>query len=285
MFTATPRLEGRVASCHHSSSMPPNHAAAVMLGGVRLRAMGEADWWLCGGCLSLNNLAARKCYSCRQPRPRDAVRASEYLGYVPVVSWDGKVAMHDRRLEIAQEKAPEQGALPPLRDPIPRDTLAVAPRPPHPARITYRETVPPPTAPGVPAGPIAGAAQPVTAVGPGPIGHRDARQVPPVAPPRGSDSPPWPHWRELLDGPDQRGRRSEDVSASEDDPFMDKRGALARRSSFSLQDAIKVAQSTQATPRSFIPWPEADRPAPASDTAANEGEPHSYPSRPRTATE
>lgn len=217
-----------------------------------------------------------------------ASRASEYLGYVPVVSWDGKVTMHDRRLEIAQEEASEQGALPPLRDPLPRDTLAVAPRPPHPARITYRETVPPPTAPGVPAGPIGGATQPVTAVGPGPIGHREARQVPLVPPPPGSDSPPWPHWRELLDGPEQRGQRGQrsgDASASEVDPFMDKRGALARRSSFSLQDAIKVAQSTQATPRSFIPWPEADRPAPASDAPSNEVQPDSYPSRPTTSTE
>ena len=75
------------------------------------------------------------------------------------------------------------------------------------------------------------------------------------------------------------------MSASEDDPFMDKRGALARRSSFSLQDAIKVAQSTQAMPRSFIPWPEADRAALGSDTQANDGEQQGFSARPTTATE
>ena len=75
------------------------------------------------------------------------------------------------------------------------------------------------------------------------------------------------------------------MSASEVDPFMDTRGALARRSSFSLQDAIKVAQSTQATPRSFIPWPEADRAALGSDTQANDGEQQGFSARPTTATE
>ena len=39
--------------------------------------MSEADWWLCPECQSLNNLSARKCYSCRAKKPTDAARASE----------------------------------------------------------------------------------------------------------------------------------------------------------------------------------------------------------------
>jgi hypothetical protein len=66
---------------------------------------------------------------------------------------------------------------------------------------------------------------------------------------------------------------------------MDKRGALARRSSFNLKDAIEVAQSTQATHRSFVPWPEADRPALDSDTQTNDGQHQGPSARPTTATE
>ena len=139
---------------------------------------------------------------------------------------------------------------------------------------------------GAPAVPIAGAAQPVTAVGPGPMGRGDAMLVPPGAPPPGSDSPPWPHWRELLEGPDERGpaiRRRECLRSR---PRSWTSEALWRdRSSFALQDAIKVAQSAEATPRSFIPWPEADRAALGSDTQANDGEQQGFSARPTTATE
>ena len=107
--------------------------------------MSEADWWLCSHCQSLNNLSARKCYSCRRRKPKDSVRASEYLGYVPVVDQNGKVALADIPPPVTgSQLGPAASDLPPLRHPIPRDTLAVAPRPPYGARITYGPLTPAP---------------------------------------------------------------------------------------------------------------------------------------------
>lgn len=31
--------------------------------------MGNAKWWVCGDCKSLNDLPANKCYNCRHPKP------------------------------------------------------------------------------------------------------------------------------------------------------------------------------------------------------------------------
>jgi hypothetical protein len=102
--------------------------------------MGESDWWMCGHCRSLNNLSARKCYSCHRGKPKDSARASDFLGYQPVITRDGKV-----RLEFPappKEPGPQQvgiaAQVPPLRDPIPRSITDVAPRVPHGTRIVYR---------------------------------------------------------------------------------------------------------------------------------------------------
>jgi hypothetical protein len=83
-----------------------------MRGGHTSRS--EVDWWLCETCQSLNNLSARRCYSCRERRPRDPLRAGDLLGYRAVVGRDGKVSFEPRP---AVEGAPR--VLPPLRDPVP----------------------------------------------------------------------------------------------------------------------------------------------------------------------
>jgi hypothetical protein len=31
--------------------------------------MGNAKWWVCESCVSLNDLPANKCYKCREPKP------------------------------------------------------------------------------------------------------------------------------------------------------------------------------------------------------------------------
>ena len=141
-------------------------------GAVRLGAMGESDWWLCGQCRSLNNLSAGKCYSCHRSKPKDSQRASAFLGYEPVVTRDGKVRL-DFPTPSADEPASDALAaasqIVPLRDPIPRSITDVAPRVPHGARIVYRLHEPPmpprptrppmghrpPFAPGPPMGPAA----------------------------------------------------------------------------------------------------------------------------------
>ncbi len=33
--------------------------------------MGKAKWWVCDKCVSLNDVPARKCYKCREPKPAD----------------------------------------------------------------------------------------------------------------------------------------------------------------------------------------------------------------------
>jgi hypothetical protein len=102
--------------------------------GGTLYVMSDADWWLCE-CQSLNNLSARRCYSCRKRRPKTPVRASEHLGYRAVVSWDGKVRMEERRPDLVVPVVPQRP--PPIREPVMRSILDVAPPPPEGARITY----------------------------------------------------------------------------------------------------------------------------------------------------
>jgi hypothetical protein len=108
--------------------------------------MGESDWWLCGRCRSLNNLSARKCYSCGYGKPKDSQKASEFLGYESVVTADGKVRFdfpeHAAEATAAQRVEATRQA-PPLRDPIPRSITEVAPRVPHGRRIVYRLDGPP----------------------------------------------------------------------------------------------------------------------------------------------
>lgn len=234
--------------------------------------MSEADWWLCSGCSSLNNLSARKCYSCGQRKPKHAPRASEYLGYVPVVSWDGKVSLEQLPLESAPQPAqaeprPQAGPVlpPPIREPLPRDTLAVAPRPPHPARITYRpDPQPRPTpAPYVmptPSGPAGRAVAPpgtpglsapspgpIVAVGPGPV----------AVPPNAAEQ--WPHWRELFDGPTPR---AEQLRPASEDSLLAQRvnathGAAGHGGS-TLLEAMQQARGDGTPSHPFVPWPEAD---------------------------
>ncbi len=33
--------------------------------------MGKPKWWVCGGCKSLNDMPAAKCYKCRAAKPAD----------------------------------------------------------------------------------------------------------------------------------------------------------------------------------------------------------------------
>lgn len=200
--------------------------------GYSRQTMGEGDWWLCRDCQSLNNLSARKCYSCGKRKPKRAVRASDYLGYQPVMSWDGKISMRP----VASAGSEDAGTkVPPIRDPIPRNTLAVAPRPPKGARIVYRDVAPvqiwraAPRIPGPPVLPVTGPPVPPPAPGvPAPLSRpmpfvpvTDVRRMIAVglAPPSGvartadpepaepetnqaqEETEPWPHWYERLDVP------------------------------------------------------------------------------------
>ncbi len=227
--------------------------------------MGEADWWLCDGCQSLNNLSARKCYSCRRHKPRSAARASELLGYVPVVSWDGRVSFQG--VERSESVAAEPGPLrpPPLRDPVRRDTLAVAPRPPDGARITYQlagASAPPPAGP---ARPTARDSRPLVGVGPGPAPtpSESSRSVP-LRPVNGR-SQQWPHWRDLLDGPRPEGQRLRAAYAA--DANAPSETARATAQSGALSQAMRGAREggTERS-RPFVPWPPSDRPAARSES-------------------
>jgi hypothetical protein len=116
-------------------------------GAVTLGLMGESDWWMCDRCRSLNNLSARKCYSCGHGKPKDSQKASEFMGYVPVVTREGKVRLDFPEQVAGVTAAQEIGAkrqAPPLRDPIPRSITDVAPRVPHGIRVVYRLDGPPP---------------------------------------------------------------------------------------------------------------------------------------------
>ena len=95
---------------------------------------------------SLNNLSARRCYACRRRKPKRASRASQLLGYRPVVSWDGKVRLEmlvPSETSAGMERPATAPKPPPLREPPRRSTLEVAPSPPQGARICYRVEPPP----------------------------------------------------------------------------------------------------------------------------------------------
>lgn len=189
---------------------------------------GEADWWLCDSCHSLNNLSARRCSSCRKRKLKRASRVSQLLGHRPIVSWDGKVRLETLVPSVTSagiERPATAPKPPPLREPPRRSTLEVAPSPPQGARICYRVEPLPIMRTPPPAGPlprlVAVPIQPDPYAGPpGPNGGRVPSailpsQQPPVAPPPTSvsrperpDEPqpadiqhvgPWPHWRDLLD--------------------------------------------------------------------------------------
>lgn len=157
--------------------------------------MGDADWWLCE-CQSLNNLSARRCYSCRRRKPKAPVRASEHLGYRIVVTWDGKIRLEDPPppelvvLPVALRRPP------PLREPVLRSITDVAPSAPQGTRITYwlgdptqdprRPVAPRPPMPSMP--PLAPPMPP-----PGPPGWHPPASAPawhPPAPPPHGEAPP-----------------------------------------------------------------------------------------------
>lgn len=245
--------------------------------------MGEADWWLCGTCQSLNNLSARKCYSCRTRKPRDAVRATDYLGYRPVESWDGRITMRMNEFPDAVTKE-NRGQLkpPPLRDPVLRDIQAVAPRPPHGARIEYREPSqisPPPLRPGV--APL-GATRPVFAGWSGivapPIsggsqvlghGHRSDRFGPAVRPDVRALVDPAEtiaqhqaeqrsHWQDLLDVPTLQASRLRSTHAAAD-CGQDTVEATRPHDGLALHHAMKgIRHGESRRSRPSVIWPEAD---------------------------
>jgi hypothetical protein len=233
--------------------------------------MSEADWWLCGHCQSLNNLSARKCYSCRKRKPRDAVRASERLGYVPVFSESGKVSLVPITPTVAAQPEEDVARPAPLRDPVQRDTLAVAPRPPHGARITYQpEATPPPPPPGG-HWPAAGL-PPSIGVGPGLVpGLGGEPTGVPVA--ATADHVQWPHWRDLLDGPTPEGERLRAAYETDGDAVPGVEAPAGQQRSSALSQAIKRARDdTPIGSRSSIPWPPADRAMPDPDASGDSSE-------------
>lgn len=246
--------------------------------------MSEADWWLCGHCQSLNNLSARKCYSCAKRKPRDTVRASEYLGYVPVIDENGKVALEDIPPPDVSQRPDVVGARrPPLRDPILRDTLAVAPRPPAGARITYRPLPPVPPMPTVPppqqASPLPpmrplppppppgpgpwGPPGPLVAMGPGPPPAAAALplEAPPIPIPGQTER--WAHWSDLLDVPRPAADRLRASYALDHATQAARDGGAASNGSASLSQRLKVVRVDEPDGAGGLaPWPENDRPIP-----------------------
>ena len=235
--------------------------------------MSEADWWLCDSCQSLNSLSARKCYSCRKRKQKQAPRASQLLGYQPIVRRDGKVTLEMRLPSVALDHIEPKAAVakpPPLREPVRRDTLAVAPRPPDGARISYRAVEPPTVArawppasppPGFVAVPIRPGAY---AGPPGPGVPRPQPSGTLVRP----DEPepidiqhtgPWPHWRDLLDvaAPDVARLRGSFASMA----AAPASGAGAGRpvSATGLAGAMKSAHSKRAgSGIAAVEWPAVD---------------------------
>jgi len=245
----------------------------------------EADWWLCDSCQSLNSLSARRCYSCRKRKPKRASRASQLLGYRPVVSWDGKVKFEMPVPPVDSAKIERLAAPtkpPPLREPPRRSTLEVAPSPPQGARICYRVVEPLPImrAPP-PAGPpprlVAVPIQPDPYAGPpGPTGGRVPSSIlpsqqPPVArPPMSPGTPgrrdepqpadiqhvgPWPHWRDLLDLSAPDVNRLRDTLSSSTSGA----GLGGPVSGSGLAGAMKSALSERAGSNvAAIEWPRSD---------------------------
>lgn len=231
--------------------------------------MGEADWWLCGECQSLNNLSARKCYSCRAQKPKVAVRASQLLGYQPVESWNGRITM--RMNEWPDARVAESAArsnLPPLRDPVSRDTLAVAPRPPQGARIEYRD--PPAVPQPAPAGWVGFVALPP------PGGPLLSSQDGPGSTAAGTGAPSHPqdvpdpdvtiaehqaeqrsHWQDLLDVPTPDAGRLRATYAA--DHVQDAVESTQPHDNLALHRAmrgIRYGEGRRARP--LVIWPEAD---------------------------
>jgi hypothetical protein len=235
--------------------------------------MSEADWWLCDSCQSLNSLSARKCYSCRKRKPKRAPRASQLLGYQPIVTRDGKVTLEMRLPSVVLDHIEPKAAVakpPPLREPTRRDTLAVAPRPPDGARISYRAVEPPPVARAwPPAGPppvfVAVPIRPGAYMGPpGPVVPRPQ----PSGVPGRRDAPepidiqhvgPWPHWQDLLDvaAPDVARLRGS-LAATAAAPASGA-GAAGPVSATGLAGAMKSAHSKRAgSGIAAIEWPAVD---------------------------
>jgi hypothetical protein len=246
--------------------------------------MSEADWWICGDCQSLNNLSARKCYKCRTRKPQDAVRASDYLGYQPVESWDGRVTM---RMNEWPDRAPgevgSQADLPPLRDPVRRDTLAVAPRPPRGARIEYSDPpeVPPPPvsdawaeigAPQAPAGSgiLGQVAHRPDAVGP--ANHPGARAMSdPGEAIAEHQAEQRAHWQDLLDVPRPDADRLRAAYAVVDGGPVTAE-ATRPRDGLALHHAMNGIRHGEVRPfRPVVIWPEADVAQPTQDDAKTQG--------------
>jgi hypothetical protein len=232
--------------------------------------MGEADWWLCATCQSLNNLSARKCYSCRAKKPKQAVHASQLLGYQPVESWDGRITMRMNEWpDAAQDEADSQAKPPPLRDPIQRDTLAVAPRPPQGARIEYRD--PPEIAPpapdlwtGIVAPPsarvqTASFQDPQGFVAVGPVARSDAPDAPdPSTTIAAHQAEQRSHWQYLLDGPTPDADRLRKTYAATD-RSRDSGESTGPRDGFALHRAIRgIGYGEGRRSRPLVIWPEAD---------------------------
>lgn len=190
------------------------------------------------------------------------MRASERLGYVPVFSESGKVSLVPITPTVAAQPEEDVARPAPLRDPVQRDTLAVAPRPPHGARITYQpEATPPPSGGRRPAEGL----PPSIGVGPGPVPSPDGEPTgAPVA--ATADQVQWPHWRDLLDGPTPEGERLRAAYETGGDAVPGVEAAAGQQRSSALSQAIKRARDdTPIGSRSAIPWPPADRAAPAEE--------------------
>jgi hypothetical protein len=251
--------------------------------------MVEVDWWYCDSCQSFNSLSARKCYSCRKRKPKQASRASHMLGYQPVVSWDGKVSLEMRVPSVTStkiERLPAPPKPPPLREPTRRSTLEVAPRPPQGARISYRVVEPPPfMQPPPPAGPpprfvavpiwsdpnvgppapngvgvppsILSSQRPYVVPPPTALGDVERREEP--TPADIQHVGPWPHWRDLLDvsAPDVDRLRS--ASSSTALAPASGAGVGAQLGGSSLAGAMQSARSKRAGGGiAAIEWPQSD---------------------------
>lgn len=231
--------------------------------------MGDGDWWLCEQCQSLNNFAAGKCYSCRKRKPKQVVRASEYLGYELIETWDGKLTMQVRMPpQSSPTGADTHSHLLPMRPPIPRDITAVAPPPPDGARIVYREAPEPPPAPPapLPMGPpmtAAGAAwvpvapptegQRLIGVGPGPPSFfGPSADFSADAMPQQAEQ--WPHWQELLDIPTPKAEKLRDPTAGVG--ASDDAAPTPRHDGLAFHHAIN---GDGRSPSDWsVAWPEAD---------------------------
>ena len=44
--------------------------------------MGKPKWWVCGGCKSLNDMPAAKCFNCRAAKPADPTLIDDHYSEV-----------------------------------------------------------------------------------------------------------------------------------------------------------------------------------------------------------